>query len=63
MAGAAPRALIFKNMTTKVALGAVVMHTPAVTDLDEDPLEVIKTGDWVKVDGDNGIVDITRKED
>ena len=50
-------------MTTKVALGAVVMHTPAVTDLDEDPLEVIKTGDWVKVDGDNGIVDITRKED
>jgi hypothetical protein len=60
LAGAQPKALIFKDMTTKVALGAVVMHTPAVTDLDQDPLDVIKTGDWVRVDGDNGIVEVTK---
>ncbi len=62
LAGAAPKAMIFKKMTTKVALGAVVTHSPAVTDLDQDPLEAIASGDWVKVDADNGIVEVTKKE-
>ena len=62
LAGAAPKAMIFNKMTTKVALGAVVTHSPAVTDLDQDPLEVIKTGDWVKVDADKGIVEVTKKD-
>ncbi|MBP1730592.1 MAG: aconitase/3-isopropylmalate dehydratase, swivel [Deltaproteobacteria bacterium] len=61
VSGSAPRALIFNEMTTKVALGAVVMRIPAVTDLDHDPLDVIATGDWVKVDADKGIVEITKK--
>ncbi len=61
LAGAAPLALVFNVMTTKVALGAVVMHAPAITDLDRDPLEVIQTGDWVKVDADRGIVEVTRR--
>ena len=58
--GTAPKALVFNEMTTKIALGAVVMRIPSVTDLDRDPLEVIETGDWVKVDGDRGIVEIHR---
>lgn len=58
--GTAPLAMIFNDMTTKIALGAVVTHCPAVTELDQDPLEVIETGDWVKVDGDRGIVEITK---
>jgi len=28
---------------------------------DKNPLEMIKTGDWVKVDGDNGMVEIKRR--
>ena len=36
-------------------------QVPAVTDLDKDPVEVIETGDWVRVDGDNGIVEVTKK--
>jgi uncharacterized protein len=59
--GTAPRAMVFKEMTTKIALGAVVMRIPTVTDLDRDPLEVIETGDWVAVDGDRGIVEIRRR--
>ena len=47
--------------TTKVALGAVVMRVPSVTDLDRDPLDVIETGDWVIVDGDAGVVEIHKK--
>lgn len=62
LAGTAPKAMIFKEMTTKVALGAVVTHSPAITDLDQDPLEVIATGDWVKVDADKGIVEIIKNE-
>lgn len=59
--GTAPKALVFNEMTTKIALGAVVMRIPSVTDFDRDPLEVIETGDWVKVDGDRGIVEIHRR--
>ena len=60
LAGSAPRALVFNDMTTKIALGAVVMRVPAVTDLDRDPLAVIETGDWVKVDGDAGTVEVRK---
>ena len=62
LAGNAPQALIFNDMTTKIALGAVVIHSPAVTDLDLNPLYLIETGDWVKVDADRGIVEVTKKE-
>ena len=61
LAGAAPLAMVFNEMTTKIALGAVVTHAPSVTDLDQDPLQVIATGDWVKVDGDRGIVEVTKR--
>lgn len=61
LAGTAPKAMVFNEMTTKVALGAVVMRIPSVTDLDRDPLTVIETGDWVRVDGDRGTVEILRK--
>jgi len=61
LAGAAPLAMVFNEMTTKIALGAVVTHAPSVTDFDRDPLEVIATGDWVKVDGDRGIVEVTKR--
>ena len=61
LAGAAPRALLFNRMSTKVALGAVVTRAPAMTDFDRDPLDVIETGDWVKVDADAGTVEILRK--
>ena len=61
LAGTAPKALVFNEMTTKVALGAVVLRAPAVTDLDRDPLDVIETGDWVVVDGDAGTVEVHKK--
>jgi predicted aconitase with swiveling domain len=58
--GSAPAAMIFTTMNTKIALGVVVTHVPAVTDLDQDPFEVIRTGDRLRVDGDRGEVVITR---
>jgi predicted aconitase with swiveling domain len=62
LTGTAPRALVFNEMTTKIALGAVVMRIPAVTELERDPLDLVQTGDWVRVDGDWGIVEIRRRQ-
>ncbi len=61
LAGTAPKALVFNEMTTKIALGAVVMRVPSVTDFDRDPLDVIETGDWVIVDGDQGVVEVHKR--
>jgi len=61
ISGMAPAAMLFNEMTTKIALGAVVTHAPSVTDFDIDPLSVIETGDWVRVDGDLGRVEVTKR--
>ena len=34
--GVAPAAMLFNEMTTKIALGAVVTRAPAMTDFDQD---------------------------
>jgi hypothetical protein len=36
------------------------MRIPALTDFDLNPLEVIETGDWVKVDADRGVVEVRK---
>jgi hypothetical protein len=41
---------------------AIVLGIPLVDSLDQDPTEVIHTGDWVKVDAKHGIVEVTRKQ-
>ncbi len=61
LTGNSPKALVIKEINTQVALGAVVMRAPAVTDLDQDPTKVISNGDWVKVDADKGRVEIIKK--
>jgi predicted aconitase with swiveling domain len=61
VAGAAPKAMLFNKMTTKAALGAVVSRVPAMSDFDRDPISVIETGDWVRVDADRGVVEVTKR--
>ena len=56
--GMSPVAMVFNIMTTKAALGAVVMRTPTVTECDSDPLDHIRTGDWVRVDGNAGTISV-----
>ena len=61
LAGKAPKAILYNVTTSKMVLGAVVTQAPAMTDFDQDPLTLISTGDWVRVDADNGIVEVIRK--
>jgi predicted aconitase with swiveling domain len=59
--GAAPKGFLFNKMSTKIALGLVVTHAPALSDFDRDPLTVIETGDWVEIDADQGVVKVTKQ--
>lgn len=61
--GTGPKAMVFNIMNTKIALAVVVAHVPCVTDLDQDPIEVIRTGDLVRVDGDRGVIEILGRKD
>lgn len=60
--GTGPRAIINLNTETIIAVGAIIGGLPVVDQLDQNPLEVIKTGDYVKVDADKGIVEVIRDE-
>ncbi len=62
IAGTNPKAIIVREIDSRVALATVVMHIPGMAYLDKDPTEVISTGDWVRVDADKGLVEITKKD-
>ncbi len=38
-------------------------NIPTMTDFDKDPTEVIETGDYVIVNGDEGTVEVIKKND
>ena len=61
LTGTAPLAMLFTITTTKAALGAVVLRVPSMTDFEQDPCEVIKTGDWVRVDADKGEIQVWKR--
>lgn len=60
--GVAPAAFINVEVDSLAALGAIVNRIPMVTDLERDPFQTIRTGDYVIVDADSGIVEIRRGE-
>jgi predicted aconitase with swiveling domain len=56
-----PLAILYNVTTSKMVAGAIVSHVPSMTDFDIDPLSVIENGDRVKVDADNGVVEVVKK--
>ena len=56
-----PAAFIYRKGNNLTIFAAMNMKVPTVTDFDRDPVEVIETGDYVKVDGDRGIVEVLKK--
>ncbi len=59
--GTGPKAIVNVRTETIVAVGAVMGRIPVVDRLEKNPIEVIKNGDRVEVDGDNGIVRVWKK--
>ncbi len=64
--GTGPRAIINRETELIVAAGAVLgellygKQTPVIDRLETDPLDVIGTGDWVLVNGDEGFIEVTK---
>jgi hypothetical protein len=62
--GIKPAGWIFTKLDSRAGVAAVVLDIPTVSDFDEeiDLFSIIETGDWIKVDGDTGNVEITKKK-
>jgi hypothetical protein len=52
----APKAIINLRADPIVTVGAIMSNIPLVDKLDKNPLEIIKTNDFVEIDADQGIV-------
>jgi uncharacterized protein len=60
--GTNPAGFLYTKGNNLTVFAAMNMKVPTVTDFDQDPTEVIETGDFVRVDGDNGIVEVFKKK-
>jgi predicted aconitase with swiveling domain len=58
--GTAPSAIINVETEPIVAVGAIVSGIPLVDKPDRNLFASINTDDWVKVDADEGIIEINR---
>jgi predicted aconitase with swiveling domain len=56
----APSAMIVRDIEPVLVASAVLTKIPVVDKLEKDPFEVIRTGDFVKVDADRGTVAVRR---
>lgn len=54
--GTAPAAMVFNVITTKAVLGAIVTRVPTVVEAAPDPLDIVRTGDLLRVDGKTGVI-------
>ncbi len=60
--GTRPKAIVNVQTHPVWAALAIELNIPLVDRLEKNPCEVIETGDWVKVDAEKGIVEITKKK-
>ena len=59
--GNAPKGMICTEAEPVIAMAAIMNDIPMVHRLNEDPVEVIKSGDYVKLDADNGKVQVIKR--
>lgn len=59
IAGFAPAGWIITKMDSRIGGTLVSIGTPAITDFgDADPIQILKTGDRIRIDGDLGTVEL-----
>ena len=58
--GHAPKGIINVKAEGIVAVSAIITGTPMVHQMENDPLECINNGDFVKINADEGYVEIER---
>ena len=60
-AGNMPKGMIVGQVEPVLAAVILTADIPAVDMLDRDPLEVIETGDYIKLDANTGVVEVIKK--
>lgn len=64
IAGVRPSGWIATKVDARLGVAMASMNIPAVVDfVDCDPINVIKTGDWVRIDGATGTVTVAKEPD
>jgi predicted aconitase with swiveling domain len=53
-----PKGIINVRADPVITVGAIISNIPMVDNLDGNPMKLIKTGDYVQLDADQGIVKI-----
>lgn len=63
VAGTAPAGWMFTKIDSAAGVASSVMNIPTIVDFpeDQDPCQIIRDGDHVRMDGSTGVVEITRK--
>lgn len=56
--GTAPAAIINRSAEPIVAVGAIISDIPMLDSTKPDAIDTIRTGDFIRVDGTRGTVDI-----
>lgn len=56
--GVAPQAILCQKADGVVAMVAILSDIPTMDQFEEDIMQVVKTGDWVRVDSDKGLIEI-----
>lgn len=59
--GTLPKAIICEEADPVVVIAALITNIPMIDRLDKNPVEEIKTGDYLIVDGTKGTVEIIKR--
>jgi uncharacterized protein len=57
----APAGIICIEAEPVLAAGAIWARIPMVDRLNRNPVEAIETGDWIKLDGEKGTVEVIKQ--
>jgi uncharacterized protein len=59
--GTAPVAFVQVIPEGVTTIGAIIADIPVVAELDQDPTQAIRNGDFIDLDADAGIVTVTKQ--
>ena len=63
ISGVRPAGIVSTIMDGRLGVVVASLNIPTVADFKgDDPVQTIKTGDWVQVDGHTGVVTVTRQD-
>ena len=62
VAGTAPKGWLFSKIDSSSGVASAVMQIPTIVDFKDtqDPCKLIKNGDWVRINGETGEINIRR---